>query len=55
MRTDYKPKACLAGFRFDDGFLMTRHEYDVALDALYVGRAVLWSELRAFVEATRKL
>lgn len=50
---DYKPTASLAGFRFEDGFLMTRPEYDAALDALYVGTAVLWSELRAYVECQR--
>lgn len=50
---DYRPTASLAGFRFEDGFLMTRREYDAALDALFVGTAVAWSELRAYVEAQR--
>lgn len=50
---DHKPTACLAGFRFEDGFLLTRREYDTALDDLYAGRAVRWSELRAHAEVQR--
>ena len=53
MMIDYRPTASLVGFRFEDGFLMTRREYDAALDALFVGTAVAWSELRAWVECER--
>ena len=50
---DYKVSAGLAGFRYEDGFLLTRREYDAALDDLFVGTALTWSELRAHAECAR--
>lgn len=50
---DYKVKASLAGFRYPDGFLLTRREYDAALRDLFAGSALRWSELRAHAECAR--
>jgi len=50
---DYRPTACLAGFCYEDGFMLTRREYDAALTALFVGYQIKWSELRAHAECQR--